>query len=35
MQSLNQNHSDVGRVALDSLDLQGGDDIVNDERPIS
>ena len=35
MQSLNQNHSEVGRVALDSLDLQGGDDIVNDERPIS
>ena len=35
MQSLNQNHSEVGRVAFDSLDLQGGDDIVNDERPIS
>ena len=35
VQSLNQNHSEVGRVALDSLDLQGGDDIVNDERPIS
>ena len=35
LQSSNQNQSEVGRVSLDGLDLQGSDDIVNDERPIS